>query len=545
MGEATLEGQVKYFNLTETYMETPFPTDIYGTTPPDYFYVALYSSNANASHSSNPVFGNAIDWQRVDIVQEEDANGLITKDYMSYFKFDVALDPNALYYIRVWDGSNMYQESVNTGSATGLFYNPELGSSYTWNNWGGVSGIDALGMQYMINGATQINASPYNWNWVGDKFITSPPDLNYGFYSNFIANVNSVNNITALDALTTQYRIAGLQPTFPNMVPNFRVAGRFVDTLPRITFPTPFTTHHFPIDLRFTKSSANYTYFTSAVSNYYESDTFRVKPFFLAQDNNLGECPALGFINIYYTATGDVNASYVPPSHNFKASPAMITLNYENELIGHKGEIIEIPFSVDGNADLGSISLGLTFRNDLIKVLEVPGYEVVNIDNEKGIVRVVWADLNGKSVRTDDALMTVKVLILNEIKSDIRLFELEPMTELGDVQANKLENLNIKTLVVSTKPAVNPEVFMDNYPNPFINTTNISYYLPEAGVISLEVYNNLGVKINILVDQFQTEGTHIFEFKNNNLRPGAYFYRMVLKGQKDTYYTTRTMVVLE
>ncbi|RLD57600.1 MAG: hypothetical protein DRJ05_09440, partial [Bacteroidetes bacterium] len=38
----TLEGQIKYWNLPETYMPTPYATDDYQTIPFDYFYVTLY-----------------------------------------------------------------------------------------------------------------------------------------------------------------------------------------------------------------------------------------------------------------------------------------------------------------------------------------------------------------------------------------------------------------------------------------------------------------------------------------------------------------------
>ena len=213
-------------------------------------------------------------------------------------------------------------------------------------------------------------------------------------------------------------------------------------------------------------------------------------------------------------------------------------------LLRIRSEIIDIPISVDRSADLGSITLGMTFRKDLIKVLEVPGYEVVNIDNEKGIVRVVWVDMKGRSVSADDAIVIVKALILSDIAREDHLFELEPMTELGDVQAQKIENVNLKTFVVSTKPIGPSQLFVANYPNPFSNSTKISYYLPEAGTVNLVVYNSLGAKLATLVDQYQPEGTHVFDLKLSDLKPGAYFYHLVLKGTKDTYSATRKMVVV-
>ena len=210
-----------------------------------------------------------------------------------------------------------------------------------------------------------------------------------------------------------------------------------------------------------------------------------------------------------------------------------------------KGQIIDIPVSVDRGANLGSLDLGMTFRNDLIKIMEVPGYEVVNISNEKGFVRLSWADLNGRSVNADEAIVTIKALVLADITPDTRLFELEAMTELGNVDAQKIENINLKTVTVSTKPAAASDLFVANYPNPFNSKTTISYNLPEAGNVTLVVYNKLGAEVRNVVAQYQTEGTHLIELNRADLAPGVYYYRLVLQGTKDTYTATRNMVITE
>jgi hypothetical protein len=410
-------------------------------------------------------------------------------------------------------------------------------------------------MQMMINASTNMNST---WNWVGNQSYTGPTDWNYGYYSNFIANVNTsgVNlatggsaagaNITALDALTAQYRIAGLQPTFPNKTPNFRVAGRFVTALPQTTWPTPFTNHNAPIDVQFTKSNFNYQYFTKAVSHYYKSNDFTTASYLKANTTSpsIGSCPDGNFINLYYEATGDVNASYVPPTAGFKAEPAM-ALSYENEVSVQKGQIIDIPVSLDRSANLGSIDLGLTFRKDLIKVLEVPGFEVVNIDNEKGFVRLSWADVDGRSVSAGEAVVSIKALVLADITADTRVFELEAMTELGDVTATLIEGTNLKTVALSTAKIVGAsDLFMNNYPNPFNNKTTISYNLPESGKVTIVVYNNLGSVVKTLVDQNQTEGTHTLELNRADFSAGVYTYRLILKGN-DTRTAIRNMVITD
>lgn len=222
-----------------------------------------------------------------------------------------------------------------------------------------------------------------------------------------------------------------------------------------------------------------------------------------------------------------------------------MTLVYENEVVAQKGEIIDIPVSVDRSANLGSIDLGLTFRKDLVKVMEVPGYDVVNIDNENGFVRLSYADVNGKSVNTGDAIVSIKVQILTDITSDTRVFELEAMTELGSMDAQVIKDINLKTVAISTsKPSGNSDMFVGNYPNPFNNKTTISYNLPEDGRVSLVVYNKLGAVVTTLLDQVQSAGSYTFDLNRGSLAAGVYTYRLILKG-KDTHTATRNMVITE
>ncbi len=65
-----------------------------------------------------------------------------------------------------------------------------------------------------------------------------------------------------------------------------------------------------------------------------------------------------------------------------------------------------------------------------------------------------------------------------------------------------------------------------NYPNPFRATTTISYALPRAGRISIEVYNVLGQRIATIVDAYKEAGKHEVMFGTTDLSPGVYYYRL-------------------
>jgi hypothetical protein len=64
-------------------------------------------------------------------------------------------------------------------------------------------------------------------------------------------------------------------------------------------------------------------------------------------------------------------------------------------------------------------------------------------------------------------------------------------------------------------------------PNPFNPTTAISYYLPEAGNVRLQVFDASGRNVATLVDGWQNAGDHRVDFVAPRLSSGIYFVRFV------------------
>lgn len=96
-----------------------------------------------------------------------------------------------------------------------------------------------------------------------------------------------------------------------------------------------------------------------------------------------------------------------------------------------------------------------------------------------------------------------------------------------------------------------------NYPNPFNPTTTIVYALPRAGHITLKVYNLLGKRVKVLVDEIQTAGYKAVRWDGRDdggkeVSSGFYFYRIVAEplrgtsGKKaGTFTQSRKMLLLK
>ncbi|MFN1834188.1 glycosyl hydrolase [Balneola sp. MJW-20] len=63
-----------------------------------------------------------------------------------------------------------------------------------------------------------------------------------------------------------------------------------------------------------------------------------------------------------------------------------------------------------------------------------------------------------------------------------------------------------------------------NYPNPFNPTTQITYSLPESAEVRLSVFNMLGQRVALLVNDRKTAGSHTVNFRADAFSSGVYFY---------------------
>ncbi|NNE34474.1 MAG: T9SS type A sorting domain-containing protein, partial [Rhodothermales bacterium] len=69
-------------------------------------------------------------------------------------------------------------------------------------------------------------------------------------------------------------------------------------------------------------------------------------------------------------------------------------------------------------------------------------------------------------------------------------------------------------------------ISLDNYPNPFSESTQVTFEIPAPGPVRLVVYDLLGREVKVLLDAFRSAGKHSLTMNGSLLAAGVYFYRL-------------------
>ena len=79
-----------------------------------------------------------------------------------------------------------------------------------------------------------------------------------------------------------------------------------------------------------------------------------------------------------------------------------------------------------------------------------------------------------------------------------------------------------------------------NYPNPFNPATRIDFELPRGAQVKLTVFNTIGNKVTVLVDEYLSAGSYSQIWDGSEAPSGVYLYRL----EVGEISTTRKMVLL-
>jgi hypothetical protein len=430
--------------------------------------------------------------------------------YFNQFETMMPVAPN--FTVGLYNGASLVGTSTLDGTGKYMFTGIQPGVDYTVKvmqsgistPFGGVSSVDALIANYMTIESPILANTP----WIDPTGATPPV---YTPYSKKVADVNTSGTVSALDALTIQLRTVNNITSYPG-TPDFQVAAAEVASFTAKTYPQA-PTHVFSF------SAGEY------------AGTWTGKA---------GQT----IMNIYFTASGDLNASYVPQS-----AKAKVNLNYNGQISANVGDVVNIPLSIGSGAQLGALTLGLTFDNSLLEVTGVEGFSGVNkVDNANGTIRISWMDLNAKNVSANENIVIITAKVLAAIDADTRYFELDE-AEFADRTATPIDGITLTTKSITGGPSVLEagDLISSAYPNPFKDMATINFTLPEAGKVTIVVYNKFGQEVSTLVNENREAGVQYnVELNSYDLSgSGTYFYRILVEGNAKSYTANGTLILVK
>ncbi len=71
---------------------------------------------------------------------------------------------------------------------------------------------------------------------------------------------------------------------------------------------------------------------------------------------------------------------------------------------------------------------------------------------------------------------------------------------------------------------------MNVYPNPFTDEVNINYTINEASLVSIEIVNIMGERLQLIENEKESPGSHSFKYNTNTLAPGMYVCKLKVGG---------------
>lgn len=103
------------------------------------------------------------------------------------------------------------------------------------------------------------------------------------------------------------------------------------------------------------------------------------------------------------------------------------------------------------------------------------------------------------------------------------------------------DTLGTITRVEDLRVIQNDYKIYQNYPNPFNPSTTIEFTIPKKEEVQLNIFNSLGQKIAVLIDEPLSNGNYRIDFNGQKYSSGVYFYQLKTKN----YCEVKKMLLLK
>ncbi len=320
-------------------------------------------------------------------------------------------------------------------------------------------------------------------------------------YKVIASDINNDGEVRASDLLALRKVVLGILNEFPNGQESWRFIPKGT-TFPNISNPFPFPEEIVIGDLN-----------NSSIGN----DLTAVK-------------------------IGDVNSNATTnlKSNNTSSSRSTNTISFEVENAKvQDGDRIYVPVYANGIENMIGYQFTMNMTDADFVGVEANQLDVSteHIGVHEDFVTMSWSTLESVSINTEEPLFT---LIL-DVNNDINISEIVSInSDMTSAEAydSEYETYGIELNTRAGSLEEGKFAVFQNRPNPFMESTNISFYLPEAMDVELIITDVTGRRISRNVTAYQA-GKQNVEIKYSDLGTTGILYYTIKAGE---YTATKKMI---
>jgi hypothetical protein len=204
------------------------------------------------------------------------------------------------------------------------------------------------------------------------------------------------------------------------------------------------------------------------------------------------------------------------------------------------GDEVIIPLSVVSDISAGAISLILEYPENIMEIQGVYLKDDMNSEVpfhiQNNHIRIGWFSSDELFAASGNTLLSIKVKIRPDASFGLPVnFKLVPdqLNEIGDMNMNVVENVVLSIPFVSLNLtglsgqfASADRLLMTVYPNPANENVYISYTLPTRGNVHIEIFDQLGKRVDSMSEKRENGGKHNSVFDVRSWSSGVYVVRL-------------------
>ncbi|MGD1047038.1 MAG: T9SS type A sorting domain-containing protein [Bacteroidota bacterium] len=272
--------------------------------------------------------------------------------------------------------------------------------------------------------------------------------------------------------------------------------------------------------------------------------------------------------NIKFVAIPETPAYKIPDSlstNPLQAETAMRKWEKENQLYSKLDSLNTVllsePFNITGKSSMiFSEQSGFLDTSSAVKALGGSGYityklELVDNATNNTIAAIKESKFKSTSLSpcklsasnlNVDKVGTKTVRVKITISTNITGLQVALVSEFGTVDNIALTKSEVKELTLQAPEIIKEYALEQNYPNPFNPTTTIHYQIPNAGHVTLRIYDILGREVATLADGMEDIGSYSVTFDGGKLASGVYVMRLIAQSEEGkSFVKVRKLVLMK